>query len=532
MANSYRENLELIRQNPALLSALASLSRGIEKESLRVNHIGELAQSAHPESLGSALCHSKITTDYSEALLEFITPVQQTIKGSLATLNDIHRFTYQQLDKQGELLWTSSMPCQLGEEKDIPVAVYGSSNVASMKTIYRLGLGERYGRHMQTISGIHYNFSVSDKFWANYQRTLNNFDNTTQFKTEHYFGLIRNFRRFAPLLVYLFGSSPALSRSFLPEKVQHNLESFDADTLYRPYATSLRMGDLGYQSSEQDKLFVCYNCIDEYIKSLKSAITEPHSSYQKLGIKDEKGNLTQLNTALLQIENEFYSTIRPKRVAASGEAPINALARGGVEYIEVRCMDINPFTAVGIDTKTAKFLDLFLLYCLLSSSPKLEPLECQQTELNLKTVVNEGRKPNLMIQKLGQPEGEMESFQDWGTHTLNQMQDLATLLDSLKANNDYQSSLQEQKKKLMDSRLTPSAQVLALMQKQQLSFTDFSLQQARHWQQHFLKKPLSENTQIRFEALAADSIAQQQTIEAADKENFTDYLKGFYAQYQ
>ncbi|NRB37271.1 MAG: glutamate--cysteine ligase [Pseudomonadales bacterium] len=531
MANRYLDHLNLIRQQPALLSSIANLSRGIEKESLRVYADGTLAQSTHPKSLGSALCHSKITTDYSEALLEFITPVHSTIKGALAELSDIHHFTYQKLAQQDELLWTSSMPCQLGEEADIPVAIYGSSNVATMKTVYRYGLGKRYGRQMQTISGIHYNFSVSDKFWANYQRALGNTDRTCDFKTQQYFGLIRNFRRYVPLFVYLFGASPALCRSFLKGGQEHNLHKFDEHSWYGPHATSLRMGDLGYQSSEQDSLFVCYNCIDDYIDSLKAAIKDPLPSYEKIGLFDSEGQQQQLNTSLLQIENEFYSTIRPKRVAASGEAPLNALARSGVEYIEVRCVDINPFSPIGIDTETAKFLDLFLLYCLLSDSPKLNALECQQTEENLKLVVEQGRKPGLQLQQLNQQAGQTCSFSEWGQTLLNDMRPLAKLLDSLKANEDYQGSLAKQSDKMQDASLTPSAQVLQQMTENQLTFAEFSRRQSQHWQQYFTDKEISSAKLARFEAYAEDSLAQQQTLEAADNESFSDYLADFYAQY-
>lgn len=531
MPDLFKQHLDLIRSQPALLSSLAELNRGIEKESLRINSEGRLSQKQHPATLGSALCHPKITTDYSESLLEFITPVHKNIKDALADLEDIHHYTYLALADQDELLWTSSMPCQLGEEKDIPVAQYGNSNVAKMKTVYREGLGLRYGRQMQTISGIHYNFSVSDKFWAKYQLALNDKKSAATFKTEHYFGLIRNFRRYAPLLVYLFGASPALCRSFLKGGQEHKLHMFDEHSWYGEYATSLRMGDLGYQSSEQSSLYVCYNNIDDYISSLRAAITEPHASYEAMGLTNADGEQQQLNTALLQIENEFYSTIRPKRIAASGEAPVNALARGGVEYIEVRCIDINPFTATGLDTDIAKFLDLFLLYCLLNNSPVFSPLECQQTDTNLKTVVTEGRKPGLKIQQLNSPAGQMQDFQQWGLDLLDTMLPLAEMLDSLKADNAYQQSLQTQRDKFLNSALTPSAQVLQVMSDDKITFAEFNQRQSKHWQSHFINKPMSKEKLERFQAYAANSIAQQETIEAADKQNFEDYLKTFYSQY-
>lgn len=526
MSTTFEQKLHNVRHNPALLKALTDLKRGIEKESLRITPQGKLAMSAHPETLGSALCHHKITTDYSEALLEFITPVHSSIDGALSTLSDIHHFTYQQLQKQDELLWANSMPCQLSKADDIPVARYGSSNVAKMKTVYRLGLGHRYGRIMQTISGIHYNFSLSDRFWANYQQILDNQQSLQQFKTEQYFGLIRNFRRFVPLFVYLFGASPALCRSFIQGQ-EHKLQPFDEHSWYTPHATSLRMGDLGYQSKAQDALFVCYNTLENYIDSLRKGITESHPDYDTLGLKDDNGDYQQLNTALLQIENEFYSTIRPKRVAASGEAPINALARSGVEYIEVRCVDVNPFAAVGIDEETIHFLDIFLLYCLFNDSPLLDELECQQNTLNLQKVVEAGRDPELTLD-MGK---QQVHFRTWGEKLLKAMQPLAAILDSLHATDAYQASLKKQQAKIQDSKLTPSAQILDIMTREQITFAEFGRRQSQHWQDHFLSKPLSNAKTQRFESLAADSIAQQATIEAADELSFEDYLKDFYQQY-
>lgn len=526
MSATLAQTLQLISNQPAILGTLTQLNRGIEKESLRCDNNGLLAQSEHPKNLGSPLTHSKITTDYSEALLEFITPVQQSVSSCLQTLNDIHSFTFQELAKQNELLWQASMPCVLGEEKNIPLAQYGTSNVAKMKTIYRLGLGLRYGRVMQTISGVHYNFSLNEKFWANYQKMLGDTQAIADFKSEQYFNLIRNFKRLAPIFVYLFGASPALCKSFIKNQ-NHQLQSFDEHSWYLPHATSLRMGDLGYQSKAQESLFVCYNSLDNYIATLRKGILEPYPSYAEAGTKDSQGNYQQLNTSLLQIENEFYSIIRPKRVAASGEAPVNALARSGVEYVEIRCVDVNPFAANGVSSETLRFLDLMLLYCLFSDSPKAEPAACKADHKNLRAVVNQGRDPELTVDINGQ----QQNFRNFAKQTLNDMQGLATLLDSLRANDVYSQVLQQQQDKTANSDLTPSAQVLAQMQKNQQSYGEFALAQSKHWQQHFLQNPLEADKQAVFEELSANSIASQKTIEAANQQCFDDYLKHYYQQY-
>ncbi|HEX5738427.1 MAG TPA: glutamate--cysteine ligase, partial [Hydrogenophaga sp.] len=331
---------------------LRGMRRGIEKESLRALPDGRLALTPHPAALGSALTHPHITTDYSESQLELITGVHESVAGCLEELNEIHQFTVRSLHKartggSDEMLWASSMPCGLPTDETIPLGRYGSSNVGRAKSVYRMGLGHRYGRRMQTISGIHYNWSLPG------------------LASEDYFALIRNFRRHAFLLLTLFGASPAVCSSFV-EGREHELQTLGERTLYMPHGTSLRMGRLGYQSEAQASLAVSYNSLEGYAASLHDALTRPWPAYEALGIRNPGGEYNQLATTLLQIENEFYGTIRPKRVIFPGERPLHALRERGVEYIEVRLMDLDPFETIGIGASTLRFLDVFLMHCLLS----------------------------------------------------------------------------------------------------------------------------------------------------------------------
>lgn len=333
---------------------LGALRRGIEKESLRVDADGQLSLNAHPPGLGSALTHPNVTTDFSEAQLELITGVQADTGALLAELEAIHDFTFQEIGD--EILWASSMPCSIGSPDDIPIGQYGRSHVGQSKTVYRQGLAHRYGAPMQLISGIHYNFSIESAVWQALARTATP---DRDFITEAYFSLIRNFRRHSWLLLYLFGASPALCRSFLPDPaLADEFETFDEGTLFKPYATSLRMGPLGYQSEAQSSLHISYNTLGSYASSMLEALTTPWPHYQNIGIKVD-GAYQQLNDTLIQIENEFYGTVRPKRRTAPGERPLEALMRRGVEYVEVRCIDLNPFEAIGIDAVEARFIDVF-----------------------------------------------------------------------------------------------------------------------------------------------------------------------------
>ncbi|MBD2857664.1 glutamate--cysteine ligase [Spongiibacter sp. KMU-158] len=518
MATQFEQRLALLGSKE-IKPLLNQIQRGIEKESLRMDPEGRLAQTPHPAAFGSALTHPSITTDFSEALLEFITPVSNSIEGSLATLAGIHRFAAQKLDS--EQLWNASMPCRLGEEQDIPIGLYGSSHSATMKTRYRLGLSHRYGRKMQTIAGIHYNFSLPETLWQALK--LNDADPNCEqdFITCGYFNLIRNFRRYAWLLIYLFGAAPAVSRCFLNGR-PHGLEDWDEHTLYGPYATSLRMGDLGYSSVAQKNLKICYNKLENYIDTLCGAITTPHAGYENIPADE------QLSTGLLQIENEFYSPIRPKRVTKSGEIPLGALKRAGVEYVEVRCVDINPLLPMGIDSTQIRFLDSFLLFCLCQPSPACDADDIAEITANFAEVVSRGRQPGLQLQRAG----ESIAMQAWGTELLEQINQVAAILDDSHDGSAYRDSCSLQKLKLEDPEQTPSAQVLSIMRHNKESFFHFAYRQSSEMTDYFREQPLSPQELEKFAAEREQSLVDQAAIEADSTGNFEDYLAAFFQQYQ
>lgn len=514
-------------KNTESISALSGIVRGIEKESLRVDKQGYLASTSHPHSLGAALTHPSITTDFSEALLEFITAPSLTLETVLKELEEIHRFTYQQIDE--ELLWVSSMPCQLRRDSEIPIGNYGTSNIGTMKKIYRLGLGHRYGRAMQTIAGIHYNFSVPDDFWRLLQQYQNNKQSLQAFKSAGYLALIRNFRRYSWLLIYLLGAAPAVCRSFVAGR-SHRLESVGSDThsLYTPYATSLRMGDLGYQSEAQSCLQISYNSLERYISSLREALHQPYAAYDKIGLKDQQGNYKQLNTHLLQIENEFYSTIRPKRTAIQGETPLQALENRGVEYIEVRCLDVNPLIPCGIDDTTVRFIDTFLMFCLLSESPQSDQEENQHISENLMRTVYDGRDPELSLLD-GQ---DRKGILDWGSELLNAMQPVAELLDQAHTKNSpyshFASALAFMQSRLSNPQTTPSAMLLQEMQENNETYFATAMRKTLQQRDYFLSKPLDSQDAAKYLDLAENSHKQQAAIEAADTLSFDEFLSHYW----
>ena len=485
---------------------LLGMSCGIEKESLRAQPSGALALTPHPLALGSALTHPSITTDFSESQVELVTGVHQSVQAALDELTQIHQFTYRSMQSTGDdMLWVSSMPCSLPTDETIPVARFGSSNVGRAKSVYRLGLSHRYGRRMQTISGIHYNWSFPGV------------------SSEQYFAQIRNFRRQAFLLLYLFGASPAVCSSFVAGR-QHELQPLTASTMYMPYGTSLRMGRLGYQSDAQASLAVSYNSLEGYAASLQDALTRPYAAYEKVGVQNPGGDYNQLGTTLLQIENEFYGTIRPKRVIFPGERPLHALRERGVEYIEVRLMDLDPFEPVGINTQTMRFLDVFLLHCLTTASPSDSPEEIAALARNQHRTAARGREPGLLLERDGQ---EM-TLTDWGHDIVAQCAPIAAALDAAHGTTDYSAALQDARVGLDDPSTLPSARVLAAMAKDHdNSFLKFVRAQSEKTKATLLALPFSDEQLARFTSLSLQSIADQKKIEALDSMPFEMYRKQY-----
>ena len=502
---------------PEFKSGWANINRGIEKESLRVTREGRLAQTDHPRALGAALTHPYITTDYSEALVELITPVSDSITGTLEFLEDLHKYVYDNLP-DGERLWVASMPCLIESNDQIPLARYGSSNMGQLKTLYREGLGHRYGRLMQTIAGIHYNFSMPESFWQEYKDMLGSSEDLKTFRTRKYLHLIRNFHRYSWLLVYLFGASPAVSKCFTQGR-DHQLDDFDEATLYKPYATCLRMGDLGYRSDAQRSIYVCYNDLNNYIDSLYQALITPYPEYEQIGMQ-RNGHRLQINTNLLQLENEFYATIRPKRVGGGGKRPLQLLKEGGIQYIEVRALDLNPFLPLGIDAEQIHFLDAFLMYCLFSDSPACDERENQEIEQNLSLTVNRGREPGLELNR----QGSKITLKTWAETLLNDIQHSADLLDHAHQTSDYTRSVETQLGKVQDSSRTPSARILQAMRESGIPFCRFAMRESERTQQAFNDDCIDPQRLAEFQAASRESLDEQAASEASDEMSFDEFL--------
>jgi glutamate--cysteine ligase len=497
--------------------------RGLERESLRVTADGQIAQTPHPRALGSSLTHPHITTDYSEALIELVTPTFTDNEPLLQYLADLHQFVYTQLGD--ELLWATSMPCVLGGEQAVPIARFGDSHQGRIKYVYRHGLLVRYGGLMQAISGVHFNYSLPQQFWPLYAQICEQHQSGQEFVSARYFDLLRNYRRYGWIVTYLFGASPALCRSFLQGRADPELEPLGRDSLVGEHATSLRMSDIGYRNRNQAAEAVSFNTLEHYLRDLRRAVSQPYPPFEALGVKVD-GEYRQLSGNVLQIENEYYSHVRPKRTLRPGERTLHALARGGVEYVEVRTLDNSAYDPVGVNLRKLYFLEAFCLLLLFKDSPPIDAHEEEAIDRNHLRVARHGRQHGLMLER----DRRQVSMRSWAAELLESMQGVCELLDSSHALRPYSATLTEQQLKFEDVELTPSARLLRELRADGESFTALVLRLSRdHKQQMLDALPRDLARRQQFEVEVEESHQAQRALESAQRGSFEQYLAAYLA---
>ncbi len=484
MKSKVEKNLLIFSNKKHLLS---NYLIGLEKESLRVLENGSLSSKPHPQKLGSKLLHPYINTDFGEAQLEYKTPPMKTYKRAEKFLMELHQFTDMILPS--EVHWPLSMPGILPEEKNIQIAEYGSSPDGKEKEIYRKGLTYRYGTKMQMISGLHYNFSFIKPFWEVYFHALETKGSLQDFISSSYMKLSRAFLCHGWLLTYLFGASPFLHKSYLKE--DSNLNSYDPETLYGKFATSLRMSSLGYYSRVQEQLSISFNTLEDYLHDLKQATSTPKKEYEKFGNKWDQ-NPKQLNANILQITNEHYSRIRPK------------CSKGGVEYLEIRAIDLNPYYPLGIQDEQLKFLHMFMLFCLFTKNTLIDEKIAQTILQNQDSVALFGRDPSLLLEK----DNQKIPMQKWALEILDHMEPIAACLGT-----SFIKTLDLQKQKIMHPKLTPSSILMEGLHKSKQSAQNFSMHIAKEHKANFFSKPLPPNKQKILKKLTEKSLEDQKILE-------------------
>lgn len=481
---------------------LKNIRVGLEREALRVDSQGRLSKKPHPKAFGSPLKNERVTLDFSESQLELTTPPLENENQALSYLLKLERFVSHRIGN--ELMWAFSMPPKLPKDSAIPLANYGTSVEAQKKDRYRQGLKTRYGGAMQTISGIHFNFSLDPASWAKLAKIYNSNLNAPEFRDVKYFDLMRNVIRHVPMCTYLFGYSPIIDKSY---KLNHGgkLKPFDKNSLYGPYATSLRLSEFGYHNTKRSNIHVSYNSINDYLNNLYTAISTPSKTWSALAATNHRVN--QLNTNILQLENEFYTSVRPKQKSHihKNESVICNLACAGVEYVELRTVDLNPTAPTGIRLEHVRFLRVFLTWCLLKPSPKFKDGEQHTLENNQRLVALRGREPGLKI-TIG---GEEKTFTTWAEQLCAELKEVAKTIDAAEHTHHYSSAVQAQIAKFKNPNLTPSAKLLAALKK--TNYINYGLELAtKNLNELRLAKP-DKKFDDKMVALAAKSVEDEKS---------------------
>lgn len=490
---------------------------GIERETLRTTANAELAATRHPEALGHVYTHPNITIDYGEALLEFVTDPHQNPQSAYQQLLHLHQFSAQHIGD--ERLWAPSMPCRLPENPEhIDIGYFGESNGGKLRRLYRTGLAYRYGRPMQMIAGVHFNYSPPPALWqalADSEGTAL----TDDWKNARHMAMLRNIQRHGWLICHLFGASPAVDESFQP--AQNVLDRLHRRSLYWRNATTLRMSQLGYQNKVD--FSVSFNCLDEYIRDLAAAVLTPAPKYEYFGLKDPAGNYRQISTHILQIANEYYSAARPKQPLKKGELPIIALHNRGIAYVELRLLDSNPYDPAGISLAQIRFLECFMLWCLLNPAAPFDTADYNEANHNRLRSACCGLSADFHLFR----QRRKTAARDWADEILQSLLAIAANLDKAAGGDDYQSAMQAQ----IDANRGLAPRLPEQVQ-QDLATQEFldwgAALQNRH--QNALSAPIPANIAAQLRRQSAQSLQDFAAIEAqaARQIGFDDYLAHYF----
>ncbi|MGI9345112.1 MAG: hypothetical protein ACR2PW_02475 [Gammaproteobacteria bacterium] len=513
-------------QEAGCIEQLRHIKRGIEREALRVTPEGALSQKPHPKELGAPLCHPHITTDFSEAQIELVTAPQENLNDMLQELQDIHAFVASCLGE--ERLWPLSMPCSLSTTTEIPIAHYGTSHLAHFKQLYRTGLQYRYGAAMQTISGIHYNLSLSDQFWLNWGQCNNLQGSLVDIKNIGYLHIARNFQRFHWVLLYFLGNSPMTCDDMAGSLVSSELVSeWPYGGLYNATATSLRNSDIGYSTEAQPEIKLDYSDITAYTRTLQQAITDIHAPWQKL--QNRFSTPIQLGCGKLQIENELYAPIRIKPAASRSARPVRLLKDNGVEYIEIRCIDLNHTAPAGITEDACRLIDLLILYCLCLPAPE-DGDGLRTLFLNNNQAV--ALRGQILAQTLANADNSSaDEADEWQRQLRHICEGMALIAEVMPHERTaWIQAAQIATEQASGQQPIPSCAQLAAAQQQQHSLLELGLEHAlahhRHWQtQH------TDALNQRMTQLSQNSVIQKEQLEQNDQahgQSFAEYCRQYF----
>ena len=309
-----------------------------------------------------------------------------------------------------------------------------------------------------------------------------------------------------------FGASPVTNKSYLLNR-EHSLEKYGEEDLFLPSATSLRMSEVGYQSSIQEVLGINYNNLDEFIDSVIQGINTMHPGFEDLGLLDKKGEPQQISAGILQIENELYDIVRPKRTGASTSRPSNLLRRHGIEYIELRGVDVNPFVPEGISLNNIKVLDLFLMHSLISESPLISDEESDEIRVNQIKMVEHGRSDEVQLTRAGLSLSLSQVRKDFH----EELTMLATKMDA------YSSGYSEALKQQIGKKESLSQKIMNEMKEKNMTFQEYGLSQSKKIAANFTQSS-KEDLSLFIEAAQA-SLKELKIVEETSSVDINKYVE-------
>lgn len=333
-----------------------------------------------------------------------------------------------------------------------------------------------------------------------------------------------------------------MCKSFLHGKnVSTDFQQTGSDTLYQRYATSLRMGNIGYNYSKKaaESISVDYSNLVSYTSDLHRLITTGHDHYADIGLLDADGQYQQLNLNLLQIENEYYSPVRPKQLADRYEPPVIAMRNRGILYLELRCVDVNMLEPAGMSQQQLDFFEVFLLHALLENSPPIDKAESRINGANITTVAHRGRDPEASVTY----KSRQMSVRDAGAEMLYAMEPVAEFLDRQRTGATtagastgdaarYMSAVRAQQEKIANIDLTPSAVILDELLSGQKSFTDIATSHSNEATDFYSNLTVDEKVQTTLQQAVDESMPRQLALEAESTGSFDDYLNDYFMQLQ
>lgn len=491
MINLDKDLFNIIK-NEKLEDYFVKANFGLEKENVRVTEDGKLALTPHPKAFGDKDRNPYIKTDFSESQLEMVTPVCNTIEDVYSFISNLNKVVSLELIKNGEYLWPQSNPPILPNEDEIPIAKLANKE----DELYRENLSKRYGKKKQVISGIHYNFSFKEEFMQLLYKELKVKEDFRTFKDNMYLRMTRNFQKYNWLLIYLTGASPVFHESYMDE-IKENGDKLDCDSYYIKGDTSLRNSYYGYKNKKD--FCVSYNSIEQYANDIRNLVNDKE----------------------IQSAKEYYNPIRLKSLGSSDM--IGNLLTKGIDYLEVRLLDLNPLNLQGISKETLYLVHLFMIYTLLKENHSITCKDQKEFFKNYEIVAVSGRNENTVIYENGVP----VLLKDKGRELLEEMNEIIDLLFS--NNREFKEVIENSLEKINNSKNTFSEELLEDIKEE--GYIAFHMRKTKEYLEDFKKKEFNligyEDLELSTQILILDAMKRGIEFNVMDRlENFISLSDG------